>query len=135
MHTLLSQTAAADAAGNAWPIIASVASLFASGLFGLVLYNLQTLKSSLKSSIEAIAKRQDSQAADIARLIDRKNLCSQDYVGKVEYIRSSNGLEEGMKQLLEKVGTLNGTMRVIEQMPAICGNIAKEIVKEMKQNG
>lgn len=128
-HTLLAD--AAPQATNLWPIIATVASLFASGMFGLVLYNLQTLKASFAAGMDSIKERQESQAKDIRTLFERKNTCNQDFVGKVEYIRSSNGLEEGMKELIKQVATLNGTMKVIEQMPSICGQIARDIVKEM----
>lgn len=127
MHTLLS----AIDPDNTWPIIASVAGLFAGLIGALILYNLQMLKSSLAD----IAKRQDAQASDIAKLFDRKNLCNQDFVGKVEYIRSTNALEEGMRDLTKAVAELAGTMKVIEQMPKICGAIARDIVKEMQNNG
>lgn len=127
MHILLS----AIDPGNIWPIIASVAGLGAGTIGALILYNLQMLKATLAE----ITKRQDAQASDIAKLFDRKNLCNQDFVGKVEYIRSSNGLEEGMKELIAAVATLNGTIKVIERMPEICGAIARDIVKEMKTNG
>ena len=42
------------------------------------------------------------------------------------------GLVKGLK-LLEEVSRQNGAMEVINQMPQICGNIAGEIVKEMKR--
>jgi len=116
---------------NLWPMIATIASLFASGMFGLVIYNLQ----SLKASMTEIVNRQNTQADDIKRLVERKNICNQDYVGKVEYIRSSNGLEDGLKKLIENTATLAGTMKVFEQMPAICGSIARDVVREMKNNG
>ena len=132
MTPLLSTT---QTAANAWPIIATVASLFASGLFGLVLYNLSTLKAGFKASTDAIIKRQDAQALDIQKLIERKNICNQDYVGKVEYIRSTNALETDMKALVKAVAEMTGTLKVIEQMPRICGQIARDIVKEMKDNG
>ncbi|MFA5187029.1 MAG: hypothetical protein WC551_11155 [Patescibacteria group bacterium] len=102
-------------------ILSAVLGFSASLLSGMVLFNLNAMKS-----------RIDKLETGQQKLIERKNMCNQDYVGKVEYIRSSNGLEEGMKDLISAVGELRGTMEVIKQMPAICGNIAKEIVREMK---
>lgn len=89
----------------------------------MVLFNLQSMKG-----------RIDKLEFGHLTLLERKNICNQDYVGKVEYIRSSNSLEDGMKELIASVATLNGTMKMIEQMPAICGSIARNIVKEMKPN-
>ncbi len=90
----------------------------------MVLFNLNSMK-------QRIGKLESGQE----KLIERKNLCNQDFVGKVEYIRAVNGMEQSMKELTKAVSRLEGSMEVIKQMPAICGNIAKEIVKEMKNNG
>lgn len=130
MHTLLSAIDPQQA-NNTWPIIASVAGLFAGTIGALILYNLQMLKASLTD----IIKRQDAQAAEIKQLMERRQTCQQDFVGKVEYIRSTNTLETGMKDLTKAVAELAGTMKVIEQMPKICGAIARDIVKEMQNNG
>ncbi len=100
----------------------------ASGLIGaLILVNLKTLT----QSIAKMDKRIDGQDKKIEKLIERKNFCNQDFVGKVDYIRSVNSLEGTMKKLLESVSELKGTMEVVRQMPQICGNIAREIAKEM----
>jgi uncharacterized protein YoxC len=111
-----------------WSMLATVISAAAGIISGLILM----LLTSIKSDLRAISARVDLQDAKIERLTERRNLCNQDYVGKVEYIRSVNSLEESMKKVTEGVAVLNGSMRVIEQMPQICGNIAKEIVKEMR---
>ncbi|HOQ06036.1 MAG TPA: hypothetical protein PKY88_12580 [Anaerohalosphaeraceae bacterium] len=111
-----------------WSILATVISAAAGIISGLILMIL----TSIKSDLRAISARVDQQDAKIERLAERKNACNQDFVGKVEYIRSINSLEESMKKVSEGVAMLNGSMRVIEQMPQICGHIAKEIVKEMR---
>ncbi|HOT73748.1 MAG TPA: hypothetical protein PLX18_11405 [Anaerohalosphaeraceae bacterium] len=113
-----------------WSVLATVISAAAGIISGLILMIL----TSIKSDIKAISARVDQQDLRIEKLLERKNLCNQDYVGKVEYIRSTNSLEESMKKLTEGVAMLNGTIRVIEQMPQICGSIAKEIVREMKHD-
>lgn len=90
----------------------------------MVLFTLNTMK-------QRIIKLEVGQE----KLADRKAVCNQDFVDKVAYIRSTNNLEEGLKELMKEVGKLGGSMEVIKQMPQICGSIAKEFVKEMKHNG
>ena len=114
-----------------WPIIAIVSGIFASLVGGLVILNLQ----SLKKCIGDLSAKQALHDEKIDKLMERKNFCNQDFVGKVDYIRSMNGIEESNKTLIKEVAALGGSMEVIKQMPQICGSIAKEFVKEMKHNG
>ena len=112
--------------GNLWPIIATIASLFTGVVGGLVIFNLQTLK----TDIATVKGDQKLQATKIDALFDRKDACHQQFVGKVEYIRAINGMDQSNKRLLEKVCELTGMMEVVKQMPQIAGNIAKEVTKE-----
>lgn len=130
---------AAHTAANTWPIIASVAGLFAGLVGALVVLNLQSLKASItkladqqRSDIARIETTQKIHGEEIRQLSERRQLCQQDFVGKVEYIRSANTIEESVKELTKSVAELNGSMKVIERMPQICGAIARDIVKEMQ---
>jgi len=116
-------------ATSIWPVIATIASLFTGLVGALMIYNLN----SLKAVIEDVKSKQRIQDAKIDKLVERKNLCSQDYVGKVEYIRTANGLEDGMKELVKAVAEMNGSLKVMEQMPQICGAITRNIIQEMKE--
>ena len=113
-----------------WPIVATVAALFMALVGGLVILNLQ----SLKKCITDLSDKQKRQEDKIDRLVERKNICNQDYVNKVDYIRAVNSLEGTMKQMLEKVSQVSGQMKFVEQLPQIMGNITREIVKEMKHD-
>ena len=109
-------------------------------VFGIILSVILGAAATVTSSmvllnLRTMNRRIDKLEQDQKTLISRKDVCNQHYVDKVTYIRSINSQEEGIKLLIEKVAMLNGSMKVIEQMPAICGNIAKEIAKEMKSHG
>ncbi|MBW2561087.1 MAG: hypothetical protein JRE40_09565 [Deltaproteobacteria bacterium] len=81
----------------------------------MVLFNLRSMS-------RRIDKVETAQAA----------MC-RDYVDKVDYIRSITSLEGKMDKQIEATSEMTGSMKVmIEQMPQICGSIAREIVKEMK---
>lgn len=113
---------------RAWEIVTFVVSICAGVIGGLVLFNL----SGMRETISRLSAKLDEQDKKILDLYNRKNMCSQDYVPMVAYIRSTNNLEEGQKELIQGVANLQGIMESIKQMPQICGTIAREIVKEMK---
>lgn len=91
----------------------------------MVLFNLR----SMNKPIERIETAQ-------AAMADHKNECRKDFVDKVDYIRAVNSAEASMKELIkglaEMKGLMAGSKQLIEQMPQICGSIARDIVKEMK---
>ncbi|RKY06890.1 MAG: hypothetical protein DRP56_06620 [Planctomycetota bacterium] len=109
-----------------WPIIATVAALFTGIVSGLVIYNLQ----SLKTVIATVQEKQKAQDAKIDKLVERKDTCNQHFVGKVDYIRSIHSMEKSNNQLLEKVCELTGMMEVVKQMPQIAAGVAREVTKE-----
>lgn len=125
MHSVIAQ--AAEPA-SVWPIVATITGLFAGIVNGLVLLYLRQ-----------ISRRQDAQEAKIDRLMDQKNVCNQDYVGKVDYIRAVNRLEVLQEKLLEKMSEQAGAMEIVRQLPQMAGSIAKEIgiviAREMRKDG
>ena len=112
--------------GNLWPIVATITSLFTGVVGGLVIFNLQ----SLKTAIVETKEKQKSQDVKIDKLFDRKDTCNQHFVGKVDYIRSIHSMEKSNNQLLEKVCELTGMMEVVKQMPQIAAGVAREVTKE-----
>jgi hypothetical protein len=121
MHSILAQAAEAS---NTWPIVATVVGVFAGITNGVVLLYLQQ-----------ISKRQDVQEAKIDKLMDQKNLCNQDYVGKVDYIRAVNRLEQLQEKLLEKMSEMTGTIEIVRQMPQMVKELGIVIAREMRKNG
>jgi len=110
---------------NIFPVLGIVLSVILGGAAtitsSMVLFNLR----SMNKRIELLETRQQS-------LYERKNICHQDFVNKVDYIRSITSFESSLKKLVESVSELKGSMKAIEQMPQICGSIAQMIVKEMQ---
>lgn len=105
-------------------------------LLSVVLGFAATITSSLVLfTLNGMKQRIEKLESGYDKLIERKNTCNQDYVGQVAYIRAINAIELGQKELIQGVANLSGSMKVLEQMPAICGGIAKAIVQEMKNNG
>lgn len=104
-------------------VISSLLGLAATITSSLVLFNLRSMN-----------KRIETMEANQKELFDRKIICQQEFVDKVTFIRSVTALESSMKTLLQSVSNIQGSMKAIEQMPAICGSIAREILKESREN-
>lgn len=91
----------------------------------MVLFNLRSMN-------RRIEKLEVAQMA----MANHKSECRKDFVDKVDYIRSVNSVEASLKELIKATAEIKGSRaastRLIEQMPQICGSIARDIVKEMK---
>jgi superfamily II RNA helicase len=101
----------------------------------MVLFNLRSMSKRIDENKKDHNDRLDKIEATQSKLAERKNICNQDYVGKVDFLRFANSQEELMRKLVESVSTLNGNMKLVEQMPKICATIARDVIKEMKNNG
>ena len=91
----------------------------------LVLLNLRSLITRMNSFDARITSVETRQAKLTDRFTDK-------FVDKIDYIRNVNKQEKTLDSLVRMVSEMKGLMKAIEQMPQICGNIAREIVKEMK---
>ncbi|MBW8017077.1 MAG: hypothetical protein FVQ82_12900 [Planctomycetes bacterium] len=89
---------------------------------GMILFNLR-----------AMDKRIAAVESDLKEAAKRKDRCRQDFVDKVDYIRSYTTTEKRQIKMLEALSEIKGSMAVFDKMPQICGNIASQIVKEMKK--
>jgi len=103
-------------------IVSIILSAAAALTGGLVLFNLRAMNARI-TTVEN----------DIKETAKNKDKCRQDFVDKVDYIREITKLESTSTEMLKVLSEIKGSMTVIEKMPQICGNIASQVVKEMKQ--
>jgi hypothetical protein len=96
-------------------------SMYASVMTTLVLFNLRSMNQQIRSNTD-----------DIKLLMKQKDQCRQDFVDKVDFIRSYTSIESTMKKLVESVSEIKGVMKAVEEMPKICGSVAREILKETR---
>lgn len=109
-------------------IFTSLLSAAAVLIGGLVLYNLK----SLKCYIDKLDRRMGELEAEQKRLAERKQECQRDFVSSESWIRSESFTRSKLDSIAEAVGKLAGSLKVVEQMPQICGQIARDIIREMK---
>jgi len=98
----------------------------------LVLWNLRLLNHRL----DALDHRVDKVEAEHLALSQRKESCQREFVDVEQWIRSESYSRSKLDGIAESVSNLTGSLKVIEQMPRICGQIARDIVKEFRnENG
>jgi len=101
----------------------------AAALIGLlVLWNLRMLASRL----DEYEKRLDRIEKEQKHITQRKEGCQQEFVNAEQWIRSESYTRQKLDKIAESVSSLAGSLKVIEQMPKICGQIARDIVKEFR---
>jgi len=91
------------------------------------------ISSMILLNLKAMERRITVVESDIKEAANRKDQCRQDFVDKVDYIRNYTTTEKRQVKMLEGIGEIKGSMTVFEKMPQICGNIASQVVKEMKK--
>jgi len=93
---------------------------------GLILFNLKKLSSEIEETKTEI--KNSNRRIEI--LEQRKSDCQRDFVSAEAWVRDSAYTRQKLDQLLESVASLTGSLKVIEQMPQICGQIAREAVQQ-----
>lgn len=94
---------------------------------------------SIKSCVSDLAARSDQQASEIRLVVkDQKDCkvdCERRFVSTELFLRETGYHRRAIEELTASVNRLEGKMTVVEQLPEIAGNIARAVVREMKNNG
>lgn len=105
----------------------------------LIVLNLR----SIKNCVRTFTTRVDKQDKQIEKTKDNmKSLgtdfvkckvdCERSYVSAELFLRETGYTRRSMQTLTESVNRMEGKLTVTEKLPQICGEISREIVKEMK---
>lgn len=101
----------------------------AAALIGaLVLWNLRLLNRRL----DILDRRVDKVEAEHLALSQRKETCQREFVDVEQWVRSESYSRAKLDSIAESVSKLTGSLKIIEQMPQICGQIARDIVSEFR---
>jgi len=94
----------------------------AAALIGtLVLYNLNTIN-----------KRVEKLETDSQKYSDRKAECQREFVDLEQWLRSESYTRARLDDLVKSYGSLAGSFGVLEQLPNICANVVREVIKETR---
>ena len=131
----------------------SVAIVIAAALLSiigsLIVVNLRAIKSCVRSFTQRVEK-QEKQAEKTEQSLNKTNDeikslnndftkckvdCERSFVRDESFLRETGFLRRSMDTLTQSVNRMEGSLRVVEKLPQICGDISREIVKEMKNGG
>lgn len=108
--------------------------LAAVGVVGLlIVLNLRTIKECVRSFGARLDKQDEKIDTIAASQITCQKECTSQFVDKVDWIRNVNKQERTLDTLTTMVSEINGSMKVIEQMPKIAGEIARQVAQEIKK--
>jgi hypothetical protein len=115
-----------------WTAIVSIVGTLLSIIGTLIVYNLQCIKKGL-ALMSLRLDSQDRKIDDIEKsnLYFRQNI-QQDFVDKEDWLREAGNNRQQLSVLTITLSRMEGKLDVADKLPAICGNIAREVVKEMK---
>lgn len=117
-------------------IIATVFGIVVSALFAVIAWNQQSTKKVIEDKINELADRLESQDNKIElmekQLAVCKQNCFQEFTKKEDWLREAGNNREQLSDMSKTLSRMEGKMGIMEQLPNICGNIAREIAREMK---
>jgi len=113
-----------------WTIVASVAGAAIVVVGTLIVLNLRSIKDSVGKAEGSVENLKNKQ---VACKVD----CERTFVDKELFLRETGFARRSLENLNASVNRLDGKLTVVEKLPQICGDISREIVKEMRngQNG
>ncbi len=122
-----------------WTIVASIIGAAIVVVGSLIVLNLRSIKDCLRSYGKRIDK-QDNQiekAQTDVKIVQTdfsvcKVDCERSFVNKELFLRETGFTRRTLENVTAAVNRLDGKLTVVEKLPQICGDISREIVKEMR---
>ncbi len=119
-------------ATHGWEIGLTVLGLLLTVITGLIAWYLRSINSSLITISTRIDEQDEKiNALEKTYLLCKQN-CQQEFVTAEQFVRNESYTRQKLDAIANGVSILSGQMKIIEQMPNIAGQIASNIVKEMK---
>lgn len=91
----------------------------------------------IKSDIAKMGGRADLQDKRIDNIVTaatkHKDKCRDMFVNKEDWLREAGYSRDQLDKLSRTLSRIEGKMGVMEKLPEICGNIAKEITSQIKK--
>lgn len=108
-----------------WDIVATIIGSAVIVVGTLIVLNLRSIKHYARGAEDNVKNIEN-------RLRDCKVDCDKSFVDKELFLRETGFTRRTLENLSTSVNQLDGKLTVVEKLPQICGNISREIVKEMK---
>ena len=119
------------------PIIASIIGAAVVVVGTLIVLNLRSIKHCVRGVDQRVNRAEDNVKSMELSFRDCKVDCDRTFVDKELFLRETGFTRRALENVTAAVNRLDGKLTVVEKLPQICGDISREIVKEMRngQNG
>jgi hypothetical protein len=97
----------------------------------LIVLNLRAIKGCIRSFTTRVDKVEDKQAMLNKDFQSCKVDCEREFTSKELFLRETGYARQTLEKLNASVSNLDGKLTVVEKLPQICGDISREIVREM----
>ncbi len=118
-----------------WTIVASIIGAAIVVVGSLIAVNLRSIKHCVKGVDNRVTKAEGKVESVQSNFAACKVDCERTFVPKEAFLRETGFQRRSLDNLTAGMNRLEGKMTVVEQLPQISGNIAREIVKEIKNGG
>jgi hypothetical protein len=125
--------------GFPWSIVATVVGGLMSIIGALILVNLQSIKRCI-SKLSGRIEKQDALIADVKETNDAISVamlnckvdCHRDFVTGEAFLRETGFMRRTLENQTASINRIEGQLTLVDKLPAICGDISRNIVREMK---
>lgn len=121
------------------PIVIALAGGLLAIIGTLIVLNLRSIKHCIRSFSERMNKQdiQIEKAQTDVKGLDKdirdcKVDCERAFISADQFLRETGYARRSLEKMNASVNRLEGKLTVVEKLPQICGDISREIVKEMK---
>ena len=122
-----------------WTVLATIVGSLAALVGSLLVLFLRSIKQDLRALCARNDKQDDLIAANrqgLGAMTKQLSACKIDCqrvtVSKEDWVRSEGYTRHELKQVTAILHRLEGKLQVVEQLPEICGQIAREVAKQVK---
>lgn len=102
---------------------------------GLIVLNLKSIKNCLRSVTDRLNKQESriDKTSDEVKALQIN--CERTFVPNELFLRETGFARRSMENATASINRVEGKLDVVDKLPQICGDISREIVKQMQSRG
>lgn len=114
-----------------WNVIAVIVGAALTVASTMIFFMLRSLKTDLAKYGDRIDVHTDQIANMGATLATCKVDCHRQFASNEDFIRSQTHTRQMMEKIAASMASVEGSLKVTEQLPQIVGNVTRQVVKEL----
>src|SRR4030042_3536014 len=113
---------------SGFPSAAAVALALIGVIGSFIILYLRSIKSELKIFTDRLEKTQDGLSVVRTEFANCKVDCERNFISWELFLRETGYTRRSIENLTQSVNRMEGTLKVVEKLPQICGDISRSIV-------